>query len=216
MPVDALRFVRAVSEPQRPGLVPEIVLHLARNPLGIFAEAEAREAAEPRLPPYWAFAWPAGQALARHILDHPALVAGRRVVDIGAGSGIAAIAALMAGAVHALAADVDPFAVAACRLNAAANAVEAATTTRDLLAAPPPGDVLLLGDVFYEPELEVRVSRFLTEARRRRARLLYADRAAGRRPPAALRLLAEYATILAPAMEEGHVERARVWELDLG
>ena len=129
-------------------------------------------------PPYWAFAWAGGQALARYLLDNPALVAGRRVLDLGSGSGLVAIAAAKAGAARVLAADIDALALAAIGLNAAANAVTLDTTADDLLAAPPGAfDVVLIGDLFYERPLAERVLAFAEAARARGALR------AGRRSP---------------------------------
>ena len=122
-------FIRGSTKITPVRLVPEIRLHLATDSQRIFQRAEELERPGERFPPFWAFAWPGGQALARYILDTPAIVAGRHVIDIGAGSGIAAIAAMQAGAASALAADVDPLAALAIRRNAAANGVAVETTT---------------------------------------------------------------------------------------
>src|SRR5215468_4175016 len=127
-------------------LVPEIRLHLAEESLPIWQKTEEELGRINVPPPWWAFAWAGGQALARHLLDNPALVAGRAVLDLGAGSGLAGIAALKAGAARVLAADTDPFALAAIALNAAANGVAPEATGRDLLAANPGRfDVVLVG-----------------------------------------------------------------------
>lgn len=195
----------------RPPLAAEIVLALARDARGIWQHADDTFGPGRSAYPFWAFAWPGGQALARHLLDHPALVCGRRVIDVGCGSGIAAIAAAMAGAADVLATDIDPVAVAAVRRNAAANAVAVEATTDDILAAAPDADVILIGDLVYLPELVIRVTAFLEAARERGALVLFADRTSIRRPRIDLELLAEYEAPLAPALQEGFVERARVW-----
>lgn len=193
-------------------LVPEVRLHLAADATGIFG-AIAQDAPDNGYPPYWAFAWPGGQATARYLLDTPSLVTGQRVVDIGAGSGIASIAAALAGARHVLAADVDPLASAAISLNAAANGVHVAATTDDLLGGPPEADLILLGDLVYEPELATRVAAFLQDAARRGIAVLLADRTTAKRPPVAFDLVAEYDAPLIPALPAHPFERARLWRL---
>ena len=205
----AQAFVRRHTEPVRIALLPELTLNLAREPFGIFEAAE-RIAAER---PYWAFAWSGGQALARWIMDHGEAVAGRRVLDIGAGSGLGAIAAVHAGARLAVANDTDQIACAAARLNAATNGVDLTISGDDLLGAEPDADVVLIGDLFYEPDLVTRVTSFLERTRRRSATVYFGDRATSRRPPIALDLVAEYDAPLTPDMEIDYVERARVWRV---
>ncbi len=131
-------------------LVPEIVLYLADQITPIWLASEAWLERAGIEPPFWAFAWPGGQALARHILDHPELVAGRDVLDFAAGCGIAAIAAAKAGAASVLAADIDPLAAAALRLNADANSVEVTVTDQDLVGSACRWDLIVCGDVCYE------------------------------------------------------------------
>jgi predicted nicotinamide N-methyase len=208
-PYDA--FISTHTELIAPPLVPEIRLHLAQNAFAIF---EAAYALDPdMLRPYWAFAWPGGQALARYLIDNPALVAGKHVLDLGAGSGLGAIAALKAGAASATAADIDPLSVAACLRNAAANEVTMRATTEDFLGAATVCDLVLIGDLVYEPELKDRVGAFLQTHTRRGIPILYGDRTTARRPPGAFRLLAEYAAPLTPELDEDFPEQARVWRL---
>jgi predicted nicotinamide N-methyase len=194
-------------------LVPEIRLRLATNARGIFQALRDSEI-DTDWPPYWAFAWPGGQALARYVLDHPALVAGKTVMDIGSGSGIAAIAAAMIGAASAAAADPDPLAAAAIEINARENGVEIEILTDDMLGREPQADLILIADLVYEPELAVRVTRFLEAARMRSAQIIMADRTTARRPALELSLLGEYRAPLMPLMEDSHFERARVWRLE--
>jgi predicted nicotinamide N-methyase len=193
--------------------VPEIALHLASDARAIF-QSRADFALSPDWPPYWAFAWPGGQALARHVLDNPHLVAGRTVLDIGSGSGIGAIAAKRAGARHVATADPDPMASVAIGMNARHNGVEIATLTEDVLSSKPNVDLVLIGDLVYEPDLATRVTRFLETARDAGTDVVLGDRTTGRRPPLAMTLLSEYEAPLSPMLEESHVERARVWRLD--
>ena len=176
---DLIAFVEANTRLAATPLVPEIMLRLACDATGIFAAA-AVEPAE-RFAPYWAFAWPGGQATARYLLDHPESVRGRRVLDIGAGSGLAAIAAMQAGAAHALAADIDPMAAIAIDLNARANGVAVETLTADILGAMPPADLVLMGDLVYEPEMAIRVAALLETIARGGADVLVADRTSARR-----------------------------------
>jgi predicted nicotinamide N-methyase len=155
-------FITANAALIAPPLVPEIKLYLATEvvPLWRATEEELAEIGVP--PPYWAFAWAGGQALARYVLDNPAIVKGKRVLDIGAGSGLVALAAAKAGAATVLAADIDAFACAAIRLNASANNCAVMTTQDDLIGAPNAWDVILVGDLFYERPLAERLLAWLT------------------------------------------------------
>lgn len=204
-------FIRAQTLPQAPPLVPEITLHLARDSRDIFRAAEVYERPDDRWPPYWAFAWPGGQGLARHILDNPRIVAGRSVSDVGAGSGLAAIAAMLAGAKSATAVDPDPLACAAIRMNAAGTGTLVEARCEDPLGQPPRADVIIIGDLVYEPELETRVTGFLEAARRRGTTVLFGDRTTARRPRVDFELLQEYRAPLMPPLEDSHIEHARVW-----
>ena len=154
-------FIKTNAALVAPPLVPEIKLHLATEvvPLWRATEEELAEIGVP--PPYWAFAWAGGQALARYVLDHPELVAGKRVLDIGAGSGLVGLAAARAGAATVLAADIDAFSCAAIRLNASANGCDIAVTQDDLIGAPLAWDVILVGDLFYERPLAERLLAWL-------------------------------------------------------
>ncbi len=149
-------FIRANTAPGRAPLVPEITLQLATEITPIWQASEAWLAAENVSPPFWAFAWPGGQALARHVLDAPALVAGRRVLDFAAGGGIAAIACAMAGA-EVDACEIDPLAVAAIRLNAEANGARVAALHADMVGAKCRWDLILCGDVCYEAPMTAHI-----------------------------------------------------------
>jgi predicted nicotinamide N-methyase len=171
---DRAAFVRANTLLARPKLVPEIALHLATEITPIWQATEAWLAETGTAPPFWAFAWPGGQALARHILDYPATVAGRRVLDFAAGSGIAAIAAARAGAAAVEAVEIDPIAAAAIRLNAAANAATITTLTGDLVGAACRWDLILCGDVCYEAPMTRHILPWL-QALAERAEVWVAD-----------------------------------------
>ncbi|MGG5809345.1 class I SAM-dependent methyltransferase [Falsiroseomonas sp. CW058] len=149
-------FVRAHTAIAHASLVPEVALHLATQITPIWQATEEWLKARNIEPPFWAFAWPGGQALARAILDDPARLAGKRVLDFAAGCGIAAIAAARAGAVVE-AAEIDPLAAAALRLNAALNGVDIAVTERDVVGEACRWDVILAGDVCYEAPMTAHI-----------------------------------------------------------
>ena len=176
-------------------------------------EEELQETGVP--PPFWAFAWAGGQALSRYLLDEPQTVAGRTVLDLAAGSGLCAIAALKCGAVSALAADIDPFAVAATALNADANDVTVTGLLDDVLAVGPPGvDVILAGDICYEQAMASRMLSWLTDAARAGCNVLIGD--PGRRYlPEGLCQLAEYDIPTEPDLEEVEYKISRVYTLEV-
>src|SRR5579864_5332495 len=157
-PLDPIAFVLDNTEVKAPPLVPEIRLRLATEVTPLWQATEESLSRGPVPPPFWAFAWAGGQALARYLLDHPETVAGREVLDIGSGSGIVAIAAAMAGARRVTAAEIDPFAHAAIALNAPLNGVSITIETRDILDRGPAGwRVALAGDVCYEEPMASRI-----------------------------------------------------------
>ena len=143
-------FVAANTALSRAPLVPEVALHLATTITPIWQATEAFLRESNIEPPFWAFAWPGSQALARFVLDHPGQVAGRRVLDFAAGGGLAAIACAMVGAGSVAAADIDPMAVAAIQLNASANGLALDAWAADLVGTPCQWDLILCGDVCYE------------------------------------------------------------------
>jgi predicted nicotinamide N-methyase len=144
-----------------PPLVPEIKLYLATEVVPLWRATEEELAKNGVPPPYWAFAWAGGQALARYVLDNPVLVRGKRVLDIGSGSGLVGIAAAKSGAASVLAADIDAHACAAIALNAAANACDIAITQDDVIGLPGEWDIILVGDLFYERTLAERLLAWL-------------------------------------------------------
>jgi len=169
---------------------PEIRLHRAGPRSGLMRLAEI----DPDFgAPYWARTWGGGLALARHVLDHPDLVAGKRVLDLGAGSGLVAIAAALAGAAEVKAVDVDPYAVAAARLNAAANGVAVETVRADLTGGEPSDvDLVLVGDLFYDPALAERVEAYLRRCLAAGIAVLIGDPWRAPLPADRLRVVAEY------------------------
>jgi predicted nicotinamide N-methyase len=181
--------------------IPEIRLHRAGPRSGLWRLAEADD---DFATPYWAYPWGGGLALARYVLDHPAIVAGRRVLDLGSGSGLVGIAAAKSAAQQVIAADIDRYAVVATRLNARANAVDLVPVHDDLTQrAPPSVDVVLVGDLFYAPDLAQRVAAFLDRCLRVNIAVLVGDPGRAFLPRARLQLLAEY-----PGPDFGEADRA--------
>jgi predicted nicotinamide N-methyase len=205
-------FILARARLRRPSLVPQLRLYLADQITPLWQTIEAQSGARGTPPPFWAFAWAGGQALARYLLDHPDEVRGKRTLDFAAGSGLCAIAAMTAGAASALAADVDAFSAAAVALNARANAVRVSFTGRDLLdAAPPDADVILAGDVWYEEPLAARALPWLRAAHARGTRVLLGDPERAYFPREGLTRLAEYAVPTSRDLEATEVTRAAVF-----
>jgi len=177
--VAMVEFVVAETTPTLLPHVPEITLRLARESVPLWDKIERNRALRGG-PPYWGFAWAAGLALARHVIDHPRLVAGRRVLDLASGSGLIAIAAAKSGAAHVIANDVDPLAVVAISLNADLNGVVVEASGADLLPPdsgfdPAAVDVVLVGDVFYDHDLAGRAVAFLARCRAAGCRVLIGD-----------------------------------------
>lgn len=214
-PAAVAAFIRANTRLLSPPLTPEIVLHLAEESLPIWQKTEEELGAINVPPPYWAFAWAGGQALARFVLDNPTLVAGRSVLDLGAGSGLQAIAAVRAGAAEVLAADIDQIALVSCRLNAAANAVALATTAADLLDAPLPRrfDVILVGDLFYERRLAERVLALIEREAAAGSLVLIGDPQRNYFPHGRFEEVARYEVPVTRELEDALVKRTAVWKL---
>ena len=211
---DAARFIRANTKLLPVPLVPEVRLHLAEESLPIWQRTEEELGEMNVPPPYWAFAWAGGQALARYLLDHPVSVAGRRVLDLGSGSGLVAVAAAKAGAGRVLAADIDAFAMAAIGLNAAANGVVLETTDLDLLLAVPAAfETVLVGDLFYERPLAERVLAFADAARSAGALVLAGDPRRSYFPHERFEQLAIYSVPVTRELEDAEIKRTAVWRL---
>ncbi len=208
-------FILENTRLQRPPHTPELALHLADEIMPIWRMTEEALAEIGLPPPFWAFAWAGGQALARYVLDHPQLVAGQGVVDFASGSGIVAIAALKAGAARVLAADIDPFCGASLQINAAANGVTPEFTDADLLDAPAPAwaHVILAGDICYEKPLADRVMAWLGAARTRGATVLIGDPGRSYFPREGLVKLAEYQVPTTRELEDMEVKKTAVWAL---
>ena len=207
------RLVLDRTAPGRAPAVPELELLLADDMEHAWAglQAELDDATLP--PPFWAFAWLGGQAVARHVLDVPAEVAGRRVLDLATGSGLCALAAVRAGAAHVEGVDVDPVAVEAARLNAERNGLDLALAVRDVLDEPLAADVdvVLAGDVFYDAAMAERVQPWLVDAARRGARVLLGDPGRHYLPRALLTELASYDLPTTRDLEGVLVKTTRVY-----
>ncbi|MBU2580963.1 MAG: 50S ribosomal protein L11 methyltransferase [Alphaproteobacteria bacterium] len=207
-------FIHANTRLFAPGLVPEIKLHLADESLPMWEKTEA-ELGELNLPPpFWAFAWVGGQALARYVLDNPLLVAGKRVLDLGSGSGIVAIAAMQAGASTACAADIDAYSSVAASLNAHANVVIIDIAETDLLDSTPVDiDVLLVGDLFYERGMSERVFAFIGRMAAAGAVVLVGDPKRSYFPFDLFDTVARYDVATSRDIEDSDVKPADVWRL---
>jgi predicted nicotinamide N-methyase len=216
-------FVRSACRLRPVPAVAEIGLHLADDMLGLWQRTED-EIGAGQPPPFWAFAWPGGQALARYVLDHADLVAGRSVLDLGSGSGLVAIAAAIAGATTVLASEVDPLAVAAIRLNALANGTRPPVIVGDVLGGDGDGtgdggdagdaagaEVILAGDVWYSRPLAERVLGFLDRAMARGASVLTGDIGRTFLPRDKFRVLDARDIPVMAELEDSGVKRTMVW-----
>lgn len=219
--LSAEAFVRNNTFLFAPPLVPEIKLHLAEESVPIWLKSEEELGAMNVPPPFWAFAWAGGQALTRFLLDHPEICAGQNVIDVGAGSGLAAIAAAKSGARSVLAADIDRFALASCRLNALANGVSLAVTAENLLtpylsndAALSPGlaaGVVLIGDLFYERSLADKVLAYIAAAKVLGACIYIGDPNRSYFPRDQFTLLASYQVPVTRELEDAEIKKTAVW-----
>ena len=210
---DPAAFVRAQTALVSPPLVPEIRLHLASAVTLLWRATEATLASSDVPPPYWAFAWPGGQALARYLLDNPNLVRGRSVLDFAAGSGLAGIAAVLAGAAAVTAADIDPFAGAAAALNAAVNGVAIGIVGADPIGRPSAWDVVLAGDVCYEQPMAGRATAWLRRLAAAGTDVLLGDPGRSYRPADGLVELARYRVPTSLDLETRTECETVVWRL---
>jgi len=208
-------FIRSNAALTAPPLVPEIKLHLATEVVPLWHATEEELARIGMPPPYWAFAWAGGQALARYVLDHPEIVHGKRVLDIGAGSGLVGLAAVRAGAASVVAADIDAFACAAIRLNAAANGCDIAVTQEDLIGAPGTWDVILVGDLFYERPLAERLLAWLKPlVKSQDTAALLGDPGRSYFPKTGIEKLASYTVQTTRDLEDREIRETGVYTLE--
>jgi predicted nicotinamide N-methyase len=197
--------------------VPEISLYVADESVPIWQKTEEELETIGLPPPYWAFAWAGGQALARYVLDHPETVTGLRVLDLAAGSGLVAIAAAKAGAAPVVAADIDFLAESAIALNGQVNGAYIETVVHDILDRPAPRaprfDVILVGDLFYERDTAARALRFLDRHAAAGSRVLIGDPGRTYLPKDRLARLAKYSVPVTRELEDMEIKRTMVWEL---
>jgi len=208
-------FVRAHTRPVRPALVPEVTLLVATDVVALWeaiaVDGAGEGAAPPAEPPFWAAAWPGGQALARYVLDHPDAVLGRSVLDLGSGSGLVAVAAALAGAGSVVASEIDPYGLAAIAVNAGVNAASGISVAGDLLDHEPPDvSVVLAGDVCYDRLMTERVLAFLAAARRRGIDVLIGDPG---RPYLPHHLLTALSVVEVPDTEGSQLRSTTVWRM---
>lgn len=208
-------FIRAQTSLKTASIVPEITLHMAAEVTPLWLLLEDRLKGNSDLPPpYWAFAWPGGQAVARYILDHAEEFRGKRVLDFGAGCGIASIASMKVGAKSALAADIDPFSHEATRMNAALNSVDVGISP--LIDANKPytkADIILAGDVCYQQAMSKMTVNWLRLSLARGARVLIGDPGRAYVPQENMKELARYVVPTSRDLEDRESRTAIVWEL---
>ncbi|MCJ2068773.1 methyltransferase [Methylobacterium sp. J-030] len=214
-PDDPAGFIRANTRLLPVPHAPEIRLHVADEATALWEKTEAELEAIGLPPPFWAFAWAGGQALARYILDNPARAVGARAIDFASGSGLVAIAAARAGARHVTASDLDPFAMAAIRLNAAANGVARVIepVSENLLGTDPAVDLVLAADVFYERDLAEAVTAWLVALQARGVQVLIGDPGRTYLPRERLTCLATYAVPVSRSLEDAEIKNSHVWRL---
>lgn len=200
--MNARDFIRAQTAVAHAPLVPEIALHLATEITPIWQATEAFLAENEVEPPFWAFAWPGGQALARAVLDQPGMVRGLRVLDFAAGCGIAAIAAARSEAARVEAAEIDPIAAEAVRLNATLNGVTVESLAEDVVGQPPRWDVILAGDVCYEAPMTAHILPWLRAMAAAGVRVLLADPGRAYLPREGLEPLSRHAVTTSMELED--------------
>lgn len=211
---DRSAFIRENTRVNAPTHCPELKLHLADDAVVLWEMTEEELGRMGLDPPFWAFAWAGGQALARYVLDHPETVRGKSVLDVASGSGIVAIAAMKAGASSAVAADIDEFAADAAMLNAEINGVALATRSDNPLLSMPTEDIILVGDLFYDREIATTLLAWLKQAKARGAHVIVGDPKRYYFPRDEFTLLQEYEVAVTRALEDSEVKRTGVWLLN--
>ena len=211
--LDREGFIRAHTRLLPVPHAPEIALHVAEEATELWQKTEDELAVIGLPPPFWAFAWAGGQALARYLLDHPQIVAGRRVLDFASGSGLVAIAAGRSGATRVEACDIDAFAVAAIGINTQANGVAVTVTAEDLIGRDEGWEIICAGDVCYERDMAERVIAWLSALSARGATVLIGDPGRSYLPKARLEAVATYEVPVTRALEDAEIKRSSVWRL---
>jgi len=211
---DPAGFVRANTEPQAPRLLPELSLHLASELMPLWHSTEEELAEQGVPPPYWAFAWAGGQALARFVLDNPDWVRGRRVLDFAAGCGLVGIAAAKAGAQSVVASELDPFACAAVGMNAATNGVRVEVERGDVIGRDGSWDAVLAGDVCYEEPMAGRVADWLWGLAAHGTPVMLGDPGRAYLRRQGLTRLACYTVWTTRELEDNELRWTSVWRVD--
>ncbi|MGO4664611.1 methyltransferase [Bosea sp. 2YAB26] len=193
----------------------EISLHVAEEATELWQKTEDELAVIGLPPPFWAFAWAGGQALARHLLDHPEIVRGKRVLDFASGSGLVAIAAAKAGAAHVQACDIDAFAAEAITLNAEANGVSVTAALEDLIGRDDGWELICAGDVCYERAMAESVVDWLSGLVARGAEVLIGDPGRSYLPRQRLQELATYEVPVTRSLEDAEIKKSTVWRLSI-
>jgi predicted nicotinamide N-methyase len=208
---DKADFIRSHTKLLAVPHAPEIRLHLADEATALWEKTEEELGEIGLPPPFWAFAWAGGQALARYVLDRPEIARGQRVLDFASGSGLVAIAAAFAGATCVEASEIDEFALAAIALNAAANGVAIRPRAGDIIGQDDGWDLVLAGDVSYERDMAERVTDWLAMLAGRGARVLIGDPGRTYLPRDRLDTVAEYRIPVTRALEDMEIKRTQVW-----
>ena len=207
-------FIRQNTSVMSPPLVPEIKLHLAHEAVSLWQKTEEELGEMGLAPPFWAFAWAGGQALARYVLDNTGRVENLRVVDLATGSGLVAIAAVRAGSGSIVATDIDEFATTAAEMNAGLNQVSLEIKLEDVLhKLPPSADVILVGDLFYEKTLAARCMAWLRQAQEQGAQIFIGDPGRSYLPKEQLEKLTEYNVPVTRDLEDTEIKKTSVWQL---
>ena len=209
--LDRPAFIAAHTRLLAPPLAPEVLLHLADEATELWQKTEEQLGQIGLSPPFWAFAWAGGQALARYILDRPDIVAGRRVLDFASGSGLVAIAAAKSGAARVEASEIDELALPAIELNAAQNGAIVAARLGDLVGLDEGWDVVLAGDVSYQKDMAEAVTRWLAGLARRGVTVLIGDPWRSYLAKDLLEPIAEYSVPVTRALEDSEIKRTAVF-----
>jgi predicted nicotinamide N-methyase len=212
MPIaDSAAFIRAHTRLLPVPHAPEIRLHLADEATDLWQKTEEELGEIGLPPPFWAFAWAGGQALARYVLDNPAFVKSKHVLDVASGSGLVAIAAAKAGAASVQARDIDDFAIAAIRLNAAANDVRVDARCADVVDRDEGWDAVLAGDICYDRDMAERITAWLGRLHARGAPVLIGDPGRSYLPRERLEALATYQVPVTRSLEDAEIKTTSVW-----
>jgi predicted nicotinamide N-methyase len=212
MILDPFAFIRAETRLLPVPHTPELSLHVADEATELWQRTEEELGEIGLPPPFWAFAWAGGQALARYILDHPETVRGRRVLDFASGSGLVAIAAMKAGAAEVAACDIDSFAIAAIQMNAEANGVTITPIQDDLIGQDRGWETVLAGDICYERDLATRVTDWLFGLSERGATVLIGDPGRSYLPKDRLERLEIYEVPVTRTLEDAEIKKTSVWK----